>query len=842
LRTRTHNTNTMLRALCARSELLSLLLMTLSLSALMLHSHQSLASDQTQDWLKFQRTQITSRLTQLRFSHLDFEDDAQVRVEQARDLRMLISNAELFSSTQLEIAKDASESDAAAWFDRLTMASQQEQFSYHVQSECVKNESLNQYECESIRKDRQQSNPNAQIVVLAPRSAPTQTIEIAHEALNKGDEAPTDGPIASHIIGTKTSQDLAEGPLTNVVKNVGTVKLKSGVAGIVTVDGGKIKAPVQESAISIVMPESIRQNFVSMFVRDPSILTIDPKFHTFKAVQEGRTEIFVVSKDRISIIPVVIGQPEAKAAITNIAAKTEKPQTKGPASLSDNLELPKSLASVDALDVAANASQQNLSDQTKEIATDHSTTVKGLDDLSVPDQITSVGELDKSSVKFVHAKSKASFNKMYVRLIDDRSNWNLTQVYPVGGVTIRLVGADYETITDSTGVAEIPDIPTGSRIFAEVIDQTGTYMPAFLELVADAQTTLRRTPQIAMMRRFLSLDYAARFARTVQNMELGSYCGSVVDTSSKRQPLTGVQVTSSESAMGPFYFNDLGFIDTKLGATASSGRFCFFNVAPGPNTLGVYSPRYEDTKKGGLRLVGYESQAALIMTARGRHTEDVIPLYDARHITTSVASIATASEQLSSKEDLSNRYTPVDDCEVAPIGYKDPMIPIDDGVYTSTTPVIPSKGRIWTISNSSDFESSIQASSIKLPGHRQITSLIPRGFIDDMSQYAQTTQENEKGVIFVEHAAVAGQGNDSVKIRLVDMSGHDAGEGWYYADKPIAKAVFFNVPPGLYSVVVETSNGHWLAADTAIAYEDTSTYVRTGAPLEKHIAIESAQN
>ena len=111
-----------------------------------------------------------------------------------------------------------------------------------------------------------------------------------------------------------------------------------------------------------------------------------------------------------------------------------------------------------------------------------------------------------------------------------------------------------------------------------------------------------------------------------------------------------------------------------------------------------------------------------------------------------------------------------------------------------------------------------------------------------MANYAQQSQDPDLATVVVEHAAIAGQGSESVKIRLVDPSGHDVGDGWYFADAPTAKAVFFNVPAGVYSVVVETASGHWLAADTLMADPETSTYVRTGAPLEKHLTTTSAAN
>ena len=102
-----------------------------------------------------------------------------------------------------------------------------------------------------------------------------------------------------------------------------------------------------------------------------------------------------------------------------------------------------------------------------------------------------------------------------------------------------------------------------------------------------------------------------------------------------------------------------------------------------------------------------------------------------------------------------------------------------------------------------------------------------------MSYFAQTIHNNDGGSVVVEHGNLGGHGDQSVKMRLIDAYGNDAGDGWYFADQPVAKAIFFNVPAGIYAVLIETQSGHWISADTVVVYSDSVSMVKTGSQVER---------
>jgi hypothetical protein len=175
----------------------------------------------------------------------------------------------------------------------------------------------------------------------------------------------------------------------------------------------------------------------------------------------------------------------------------------------------------------------------------------------------------------------------------------------------------------------------------------------------------------------------------------------------------------------------------------------------------------------------------------------------------------------------------VEQTDIYAVGSGQLMVPVDEGIMTTPTPVLPVKGRIWTVSASSDFETSIQAVSVKAPLAKQISTLIPNGFMEDMSVFAQTHFNRDQGGVVVEHGNLTDVSADGTKMRLVDAFGRDVGDGWYFADKPVSKAVFFNVPPGVYALVIETSSGHWIAADTVMVYSEAVSFAKTGGQIER---------
>jgi len=822
------------------------------------------------DWLATERDDslLAREKTQLAVEEF-LNPDSTAPLTQ-HDLRLMIEGIATDEIHEVEKLISSEEVLASDWITSLPASKPKDTFSFQLKSpykvQCHYNQD-SLYECASISQAMSHSDAGgvsdakSETMLLAP--APSKNLMKQKIALSNSDtvkerttfetrmesNAANAAKSAQSLGAALTKKDGASVQIETSSDAVSGIKLFRGSAGVVTVQDGKITLSQVDQSRPLILAPEVRKNHVSVFIRDPSVAHVDAEKLTITAKLQGVTELFVVSKDRISIIPVHVSGKNFEGtslagnfhgSFSHEKALEALTPTSKPGVLKNSLgdlQLPSGLASLDLLDRAAQSGGNMHAAFGGSKSSAAALSANGeLDPLKVPAELTEIdSDLDKV-VSFSHAKAKTSFNKVFVRFMDERSSWDLTKVFPVGGLRVRIIGTEFHERADGQGYLEISDVPSGSRILLEIVDDSGGVMPAFAEVYADGAAAVKSKALPIIVRRYIAWDYATRMAGLTQDMQRASLCGTVMDTGARKVPLVGVKVGINAKAHGPYYFNDLGYLDTRLGATKANGRFCFFNVDPGAASIAferVVSANDQQERQTGT---------VVVMTARGRHTEEYFALEDARHITTTVASVPTAGEQLSSDAERANRYLAVDHAEVLPIGYKDAMVPIDEGVYSSSEPVVPLRGRVWTVANSSDYEVSVQATSVRLPGSRQITSLLPRGFIDDMMNYAQADHNYDLGSVVVEHAMVSGQGSDSVKIKLIDTQGKQTGDGWYFADQPLAKAIFFNVPAGVYTAIIETATGHWIAADTVVAYPETSTFVRTGAPLEKHISRASVEN
>jgi hypothetical protein len=607
--------------------------------------------------------------------------------------------------------------------------------------------------------------------------------------------------------------------------------------GVVAVDGGEIVFDDIALTKTLLLSDDVKKKFVSVFVRDTNLATAEFNSEAVQIRLQGKSpgssELFIVSKDAISIIPIRI-RDKSRESMMALAKTSADGAVVGNSSIKKSpldLSVPAQIASIDSLDRAASSYHASLGEDHRIGSNTDVAKNQKANDFDVDSSITNVNVLSSASgVIFAHAHSKLGFSKAFVRVIDERSTWDLTSVYPVGGVTLKVVGTDFSATSDSQGYIEIPDFPVGSRALVEIRDRNGIYIATVSELVGDQSSRYKSTAQVVMLRRYLTYDYSSRLASVTQNMALGSFCATIGISSDDRQSMKGIRIGIDRGVSGPYYFNETGYLDTRLSATSSNGRFCLFNVDPGPLTIGV------------VEKIGAAMKSTVVMTFGGRHVEEYIGLRDESYLSTSVAGIATASEQLSSDLSKSNSYLAVDGAEISAIGSGELLVNMDDSLYSSATPILPIRGRAWTVNQSGEHETSVQALNLRRSPYRQVTAMLPRGFVEDMMYYAQADHNLDLASVVVEHASVSGQGKDSVKIRLIDVYGRDVGDGWSFSDQPISKAIYFNVPAGIYSVIIESLGGQWLASDTILAYPESSTVVKTGAHLETKIIEMSAQN
>ena len=608
--------------------------------------------------------------------------------------------------------------------------------------------------------------------------------------------------LISQIIGRGVNDDMpsvGETKQSAVLEQQSSVVLIPRSEGLLTVEGGKIEFSGDHLTRFVELDKNLKASEWSVFVRDSSIVTWDEAARSLTSKKSGSTEMFVVTPGRISIIPLIVGgnNRTSKTLVRNDALQM--------------MQVASGLASLDGLDRAA--AQTSLA-----ASITQGSQVTSPADLAINETVTQLGSDGLAAYgQVVRAKAKVSFDSVRLQLVDERSTV-AGQSYPLSGVRVKVAGTDFSEVTNARGEVELREIPTGSRILVEITDDRGHVMPQATEIAADRDGVARTISHRVRTRRFSSLDLIARSGGVVQDMRKSSFCG-ILHNGAHAQ--ADVSVALDVYANGPFYFNNLGLVDLRRSGTGGDGQFCFFNVEPGPVTVSIRRPNEKYQLSGLLGLIP------------GRHTEEAIDLSDAKHLTTTATAIPGANEQLGSDLARANRRDLIEQAELFAVGSGNLMVSMEQGFFTTPSRVLPIKGRVWTVSSTQDFETVVQPLMAKTTTTRQISTLIPNGFISDMAVFANTTHDLSLGSVLVEHGHLAGHGNESVKFRLVDFTGRDVGDGWYFSDNPVTKAVFFNVPPGVYSLIVETADGHWISADTTVVYSESVSFVKTGSPLER---------
>lgn len=527
---------------------------------------------------------------------------------------------------------------------------------------------------------------------------------------------------------------------------------------------------------------------LSLFVRDQGVVSLDQKKGLLISHKRGVTELYAVSQGKMFIVPLTVEDggsqwdlkvPDALVSLDGIF--------KGDAS-----SISSARASFSPEVVGGSASSISLRDSIVQ-------TEKALaDEAQASREIT----LDRRQVQY---------DSLSIQVIDDRSNPKMGRIYPAANVDVRLVGTELKARTDATGHVTIRDVPRGSRFQIRLDDTTALLRPGLAEV--ESKDGVAR---IRMMRSFV-FEALQNIIQSAQDMSRGSYCGIVVDAALEDAPVPGVRITLDVPHEGPFYFNRYGFPDRSQAATGSDGRFCYLNVLSGPAALTLTEVSS-----------GAELATVTVPIHSGRHVEDEITIGSDRTLQTRLFTMASASEQLSGDQPGIGRFTPVDMVDLIPLGTDTPMEQVASGVVKTSEPLTGSRGRVRALVRAAEFESGLyqygQASETFL------TPLIPRGFVEDLALYAQVTHDSEQGAVLV----AFGHPKDvesAVNMRLLDQYGRDVGDGWYFSDAPLTKAMFFNVPPGVYTVLVETKDRYWLAADSVYVYNETVSYVNLGSQL-----------
>lgn len=536
---------------------------------------------------------------------------------------------------------------------------------------------------------------------------------------------------------------------------------------------------------TILMPGNTTD--LSLFVRDQGVVALEAGKGQLTALKRGVTELYVVSQGKMVIVPMTVedggSQWDLKIpdALVSLEGIFRKDSTSGLAA-SASFQIPEGSTS---------ASSLSLRDSVVE-------TEKSLAEQALRDREISLN------------RGEVTYGTLSVQVMDDRSNSKQGRLYPAMNVDVRLVGTDLKVRTDATGHVTIRDVPQGSRFQLRLDDPTAALRPSLVEVEAK-QGVVR----VRMIRSFV-FDALLNILQSAQDMALGSYCGTVTDATESGAPVEGVRIALDTPHEGPFYFNRYGFPDRAQAATGVDGRFCFLNILSGPATLTL-------SEASG----GQEMATVVVPVYSGRHVEEDLTVGQEQPFRTRLFAMASAHEQLSTDHPSAMRYVPVDMVDLIPLGAEAPLAQLGAGLI-ATEEVTPVDGKIRTLARAAEFEPALY--QYKSSQAQPITPLIPRGFVEDLALYAQVSQDPEQGSVLVEFGHPKGV-DTSVNMRLLDQFGRDVGDGWYFSDSPLTKAMFFNVPPGIYTVLVETKDRYWLAADSIYVYNETVSYLNLGSEL-----------
>ncbi len=452
--------------------------------------------------------------------------------------------------------------------------------------------------------------------------------------------------------------------------------------------------------------------------------------------------------------------------------------------------------------------------------------------LSVPKEITSIGLSRGVASSAVSAKinaknykqtrnaaeghqvyestteSEIEYTDLTVQVVEDRSHFSdgLNKVYPAVNVRLEVVGSQEAFRTDSRGEVVLTGVPVDSRLIIKIDDKNRYYRPTLLEVSSNREKTI-----IHLLRSSIFETYAD-ISGNVPRGDLGSICGEISQVD-QRSEVTNVEIDAEAS--GPYYFNEHGFLDPSSEEMSSIKRFCFFNVETGPAVLNFF--------------VGEENMfSSTAVIAASSHQQKLFELKTFEPISWNIRSLATAREHFSSDTELSTQLRFVDVIDVYPFGSDSPLEGTGVGKvgYFETTERL--QRSLFVAPESGEFERTVS----RLSGdEKEVVLLLPNGFVEDLSYHFNRSYDHGLGSVVVVYQRHQLDDDSPVNITLKRLDGREVSEPLYITGAPLTKAAFLNIPFGSYLVSVEDQSGRWLLDDVVHVYEQRTSIVLGGKPL-----------
>ncbi len=539
---------------------------------------------------------------------------------------------------------------------------------------------------------------------------------------------------------------------------------------------------------------------VGVFVRDQNIVAWDNK--KIRALTEGKTELLVTNAS-------FFGALEIHVAADNVETLPRVKLT-NPASHLQDLKIPEGLSTIDDL-VQETVQKDDLAQISS--SGDFKSASNSAKDLKIPKEITEVSETLTRKVNLSKKIEKSKVFDLTLRFVDERSLVALKQYFPAGKLRIHVQGTEYIGTANELGFVTIKDVPRHSHFFVTYDDPAGVYQAGVSEV---STSNIVSAEQTVFVRRVQNLDQIGQSLGLEKDASQASFCGQVLDGDEKSMPVKNMAVTIDSKHLGPFYVNSYGFFSKETYVTGDDGQFCFYKTDAGPVNINFFRGQEYVT-------------SAIVHVAAGRHTEEKFFINDRAILQSNLVLAASAHDQLNNNFLISSKRTLVDGARVVSLGSSEDFVRMDEGLMESPRSTFRFKDATFTFTQSGEFEEMIFKQDPKNLPAEQVTLVYPKGFIEDMSVYAQSYQEQNLGSIVFEHGLLEGQGDQPIRTYLIDDQGKSFGEGWMYADGAVSKGMFFNVPFGHYTVMVYSQDGRWLASDTVPVYSGTGSYIRTGS-------------
>lgn len=571
-----------------------------------------------------------------------------------------------------------------------------------------------------------------------------------------------------------------------------------------------LKMSVHDDGITVV-DKNLRDT-PQIFLRNSKIVRWDAARKQLDARDTGRTELYVTYRDQLYIVPIEVAGgehrdpllasegPASFQKLTSVLPLMEQPY----ASYGDA-----PVAPLTAPEVPADTQEKPRQPLT--LAT------------SVAQVEATKERVAEQQARFFYPDANPDYRTLDIQVLDERSSPENADIFPVSGVTVRILGTRLKASTTADGHARFGEIPEGSRFFVEVQDEkNGQIVPTVSELAlyrnGRDQVLRTRTMNYRSYSNYLNiLDIA-------QDSNKASLCARVMSEDG-RQPLAGYQVAMNVEADGPFYVSQLGWPQPGLHETDAAGRFCFFNVKPGLVELT-------------FETAGERTALSMPVFA-GAHTEEDLPLLHNDGGRIFLAAMPSAVDQIyDEKLAVEQPLQPIDFVDMITVGENRNMARVGDAVlgYEEGTSLF--KGRLYTVAQAPEFETALYTFDRDKQVRRSIpvAPLLQRGYIQDVfhelavqDNHASIAFDAALGSVVVLHRMESGMG--AVNVSLVDNMGRVHNQGWSFGtpDQGLSRTVFFNMNPGLYSVIVETQQGVIVSLDTIAVDFWTASVVQTGS-------------